>query len=129
MLPHYAENFSENPRELDVSLTARTLILGIFVTTSESRIIVGTRPTNEQLLKVLGVARADLGVSSEDELCVTATSYLRNKCGPDRAIRSLRRAIQLVPTSTFCRADLITSLFSAPSRSESNISVEARLRN
>jgi hypothetical protein len=125
VLPHCADNTSADPKRLAVTLDATTLVLGILVTSDHSRIMLGSRPTRDQLRSALRFVSAQVGAASEDELCVNAAANLNAQSDSRRAIRALRRAIELVPDATFCSADLIASLFQ--SLSDVDCDVDATL--
>ena len=75
--------------QLHVDRTPLTLVRGILLTTSTSRVLLGTLPSNEQFLAVLEFARPALKDASLDELCVNAAAGLRQEWSTDHAIRAL----------------------------------------
>lgn len=97
-------------KKLYVDKNPLTLVLGILLTTSKSRVLFGTLPSNEQFLALLEAARPQLQGVTLDEVCVNAAADLRQQFGVGDAIRGLRRACELVPDAVLCRGDLLVYL-------------------
>lgn len=114
-LPHLVDDPDRRTPNggLNTPLNARTLHLGILMTNEAqaARSPGVTLPSKIQLLKTLRMLAGSFGSDSEDELCANGAAYLRRRHGEDAAETALRRTIELVPDCTFCRGDLIGSLF------------------
>ncbi len=105
---------------LSATLNAKTLSLGILMTTDESAPGLYLSPSHQQLRIALQLAAKDLQSASEDDLCCNGSGYLREKHGPNAAVAGLQRAVELLPDSVLCRGDLITSLFMRATRTVQN---------
>lgn len=112
-LPHLVDDTHRRALEggLRTMLNAKTLSLGILMTTDEGSPFVTLLPTRQQLRVALRLVAPDLRVASEDELCVNGAAYLRDRYGQDTGLTALRRAVELLPDSVLCRGDLVTGLF------------------
>lgn len=113
LMPYWSEEAEFTPDGIQFTHGAQALTLGILLASGEKKFVFGPLPSNEQLRKALRFAAADLGAASEDELCVHAAGHLRECLGLDHAVDALRRATEIVPDATLCRADLIAGLFLA----------------
>jgi hypothetical protein len=112
-LPHLVDDPHRHTPEggLRTMLNAKTLSLGILMTTDEGSPFVALLPTRQQLRVALRLVAQDLRLASEDELCANGAAYLRDRYGPDAGLTALRRAVELLPDSVLCRGDLVTGLF------------------
>jgi hypothetical protein len=112
-LPHLVDDPHRHRPEggLHTALNAKTLSLGILMTTDEGSPFVALLPTHQQLRVALRLVAQDLRVASEDELCASGAAYLREQHGSDTGLTALRRAVELLPDSVLCRGDLVAGLF------------------
>jgi hypothetical protein len=112
-LPHFVDDPHRHTPEggLSTTLNAKTLSLGVLMTTDEGSPFVPLLPTRQQLRVALRSVAQDLRSASEDELCTNGAAYLRERHGPDAGLTALRRAVELLPDSALCRGDLVTGLF------------------
>lgn len=111
----YLERDPEPGKLPPISRTPLTLVLGVLLTTSQSRPMFGPLPTNDQFARMLTLATPELKAASVDEMCVNAAAFLETEWGTEHAIRALRRACELLPDGTLCRGDLVMSLFAQAS--------------
>jgi hypothetical protein len=112
-LPHFVDDPHRHTPEggLRTALNAKTLSLGILMTTDEGSPFVALLPTRQQLRVALRLVAQDLRIASEDELCASGAAYLRERHGPATGLTALRRAVELLPESVLCRGDLVAGLF------------------
>lgn len=125
-LPHLVDDQHSRTPEggLRATLNAKTLSLGILMTTDEGSPFVALLPTRQQLRVALRLVAQDFQLASEDEVCASGVAYLREQHGPDAGLTALRRAVELLPDSVLCRGDLVAGLFMRATVAGQNVSAD-----